>query len=117
MSDREESSEEDYVYDVYYRDDQEHNPVNASNVGSLVWFDGTAEYVDDNDSESELGDFGDEDSNGKKKKKNHNLNIKQPRIIIKMIILRRRMMVLMTSSVTVSYVTCQYITYIFYDRI
>ncbi|CAO3674010.1 unnamed protein product [Rhizopus stolonifer] len=63
LSDREESSEKDYVYDVYYRDDQEHSPVNASNVGSLVWFDGTAEYVDDNDSESELGDFGDEDSN------------------------------------------------------
>lgn len=34
------------------------------NIGSLVWFDQQSEYLDD-DSDSELGDFVDEDSNGK----------------------------------------------------
>ena len=50
------------MYDVYYRDDDQR--VNTSNIGSLIWFDETqSEYVDD-DSDSELGDELDEDSNG-----------------------------------------------------
>lgn len=67
MNDREQKQEDedDYVYDVYYRDDQEPNALNVNNVGSLVWFDDTTEYMDDNDTESEMGDVGDEDSNGK----------------------------------------------------
>ncbi|KAI8645796.1 hypothetical protein BD408DRAFT_440560 [Parasitella parasitica] len=58
-----EKEEEDYVYDVYYRDDEntEQN-VALMNVGSLVWFDEQSEYLDD-DSDSELGDNVDEDSN------------------------------------------------------
>ncbi|KAG1148502.1 hypothetical protein G6F37_010846 [Rhizopus arrhizus] len=57
-----EPEDDDYVYDVYYR--EEHNPVvNTSNVGSLVWFDGATEYMDDNDTDSEIGDVEDEDSN------------------------------------------------------
>ncbi|OBZ89389.1 putative RNA polymerase II nuclear localization protein SLC7A6OS [Choanephora cucurbitarum] len=57
----ERQEEEDYVYDVYYRDDDQR--VNTSNIGSLIWFDETqSEYVDD-DSDSELGDELDEDSN------------------------------------------------------
>lgn len=36
----------------------------SMNVGSLVWFDEQSEYLDD-DSDSELGDNVDEDSNGK----------------------------------------------------
>jgi hypothetical protein len=38
--------------------------MNLMNVGSLVWFDEQSEYLDD-DSDSELGDNVDEDSNGK----------------------------------------------------
>ncbi|CEJ03777.1 hypothetical protein RMCBS344292_17754 [Rhizopus microsporus] len=65
LNDREQKQEDedDYVYDVYYRDDQEPNALNVNNVGSLVWFDDTTEYMDDNDTESEMGDVGDEDSN------------------------------------------------------
>lgn len=64
LQDKEEDKEEDYVYDVYYRDDAdlEAEGVNNMNIGSLVWFDQQSEYLDD-DSDSELGDFVDEDSN------------------------------------------------------
>jgi hypothetical protein len=69
VNDRDEQKEEDdYVYDVYYRDDsnQQMN-MKGVNIGSLVWFDEVAEYLDD-DSDSELGDYVDEDSNGKNPK-------------------------------------------------
>lgn len=63
MNDRVEETEDDYVYDVYYRDDENlEQGMNSMNVGSLVWFDNESEYLDD-DSDSELGDFADEDSN------------------------------------------------------
>lgn len=64
VQEKEEEKEEDYVYDVYYRDD--HNldqGIASKNIGSLVWFDDTSEYLDD-DTDSELGDNVDEDSNG-----------------------------------------------------
>lgn len=65
VQEREQDKEDDYVYDVYYRDDEnmEHS-MNSMNVGSLVWFDEQSEYLDD-DTDSELGDNVDEDSNGK----------------------------------------------------
>jgi hypothetical protein len=69
VNDRDEQKEEDdYVYDVYYRDDsnQQMN-MKGVNIGSLVWFDEVSEYLDD-DSDSELGDYVDEDSNGKNTK-------------------------------------------------
>lgn len=65
VQEKEEDKEEDYVYDVYYRDDadlEEQGVINM-NIGSLVWFDEQSEYLDD-DSDSELGDNVDEDSNG-----------------------------------------------------
>ncbi|KAI7891301.1 uncharacterized protein EV154DRAFT_508596 [Mucor mucedo] len=63
LQERETEKEEDYVYDVYYRDDNSFEQgINSKNVGSLVWFDDTSEYLDD-DSDSELGDDVDEDSN------------------------------------------------------
>ncbi|KAI8968976.1 hypothetical protein BDF20DRAFT_137537 [Mycotypha africana] len=61
-----EENEDDYVYDVYYKDDAEilsQQSINSMNVGSLVWFDDESEYIDDSDSNSELGDELDEDSN------------------------------------------------------
>ncbi|KAI8878079.1 hypothetical protein K501DRAFT_288072 [Backusella circina FSU 941] len=59
----EEKEDDDYVYDVYYRDDSHHQTdMKGVNIGSLVWFDEVAEYLDD-DSDSELGDYVDEDSN------------------------------------------------------
>ncbi|KAF1805975.1 hypothetical protein V8B55DRAFT_1486866 [Mucor lusitanicus] len=63
LQEREQDKEDDYVYDVYYRDDEnmEHS-MNSMNVGSLVWFDEQSEYLDD-DTDSELGDNVDEDSN------------------------------------------------------
>lgn len=65
MQEKEVEKEEDYVYDVYYRDDNSlEQGINSKNVGSLVWFDDSSEYLDD-DSDSELGDNVDEDSNGK----------------------------------------------------
>ncbi|KAL1935103.1 hypothetical protein VTP01DRAFT_4243 [Rhizomucor pusillus] len=58
-----EESEDDYVYDVYYRDDSNHNlGISSANIGSLVWFDEETQFMND-DSESEPGDYGDEDSN------------------------------------------------------
>jgi hypothetical protein len=64
VQEKEEEKEEDYVYDVYYRDDNNlESGINSKNVGSLVWFDDQSEYLDD-DSDSELGDYVDEDSNG-----------------------------------------------------
>jgi hypothetical protein len=65
VQEKEEDKEEDYVYDVYYRDDAdlEEQGVTNMNIGSLVWFDEQSEYLDD-DSDSELGDNVDEDSNG-----------------------------------------------------
>jgi isopentenyldiphosphate isomerase len=65
VQEKEVESEDDYVYDVYYRDDEnlEHG-INSANIGSLVWFEDQSEYMDDG-SDSELGDFVDEDSNGK----------------------------------------------------
>ncbi|KAG2208640.1 hypothetical protein INT46_001366 [Mucor plumbeus] len=63
LQEKEEEKEEDYVYDVYYRDDENiEQSMNLMNVGSLVWFDEQSEYLDD-DSDSELGDNVDEDSN------------------------------------------------------
>lgn len=65
VQEKETEKEEDYVYDVYYRDDSSfEQAINSKNVGSLVWFDDSSEYLDD-DSDSELGDNVDEDSNGK----------------------------------------------------
>ncbi|CEP15004.1 hypothetical protein [Parasitella parasitica] len=63
LQEKEEEKEEDYVYDVYYRDDKNiEQSLALTNVGSLVWFDEQSEYLDD-DSDSELGDNVDEDSN------------------------------------------------------
>lgn len=63
MNDKHEEKEDDYVYDVYYRDDQNiDEEMKSMNVGSLVWFENESEYLDD-DSDSELGDIDDEDSN------------------------------------------------------
>ncbi|KAL9559356.1 hypothetical protein PS6_000823 [Mucor atramentarius] len=63
LQEREEEKEDDYVYDVYYRDDENiEQGMNSMNIGSLVWFDEQSEYLDD-DSDSELGDNVDEDSN------------------------------------------------------
>ncbi|KAI9487707.1 MAG: hypothetical protein EXX96DRAFT_554330 [Benjaminiella poitrasii] len=63
LQEKDEEKEEDYVYDVYYRDDAHIDQnINSMNVGSLVWFDDQSEYVDD-ESDSELGDELDEDSN------------------------------------------------------
>lgn len=65
VQEKEEEKEDDYVYDVYYRDDENiEQGMNSMNIGSLVWFDEQSEYLDD-DSDSELGDNVDEDSNGK----------------------------------------------------
>lgn len=65
VQEKEEEKEDDYVYDVYYRDDENiEQSMNSMNIGSLVWFDEQSEYLDD-DSDSELGDNVDEDSNGK----------------------------------------------------
>lgn len=64
VQEKEEEKDDDYVYDVYYRDDNNlEQSINNMNVGSLVWFDDQSEYLDD-DSDSELGDYADEDSNG-----------------------------------------------------
>ncbi|KAI8972713.1 hypothetical protein BDB01DRAFT_808947 [Pilobolus umbonatus] len=58
-----EEDDDDYVYDVYYQADHHMGQViNTANIGSLVWFDDNSEYLD-NDSDSELGDIEDEDSN------------------------------------------------------
>ncbi|KAI9025803.1 hypothetical protein CLU79DRAFT_743155 [Phycomyces nitens] len=55
--------EDEYVYDVYYRDDSNLTAgINAGNIGSLVWFDEETGYLND-DTDSELGDHEDEDSN------------------------------------------------------
>ncbi|KAK4513085.1 uncharacterized protein ATC70_000123 [Mucor velutinosus] len=63
LQEKEEDKEDDYVYDVYYRDDENiEQSMTSMNVGSLVWFDEQSEYLDD-DSDSELGDYADEDSN------------------------------------------------------
>ncbi|CAO0795738.1 unnamed protein product [Mucor circinelloides] len=63
LQEKEEEKEDDYVYDVYYRDDENiEQGMNSMNIGSLVWFDEQSEYLDD-DSDSELGDNVDEDSN------------------------------------------------------
>ena len=70
VHEKDEEKEEDYVYDVYYRDDSNEQGVNSGNVGSLVWFDDHSEYLDD-DSDSELGDYADEDSNGNRGKADH----------------------------------------------
>ncbi|KAL0088391.1 hypothetical protein J3Q64DRAFT_1725414 [Phycomyces blakesleeanus] len=57
------SEEDEYVYDVYYRDDSNVTTgINAANIGSLVWFDEQGEFLND-DTDSELGDHEDEDSN------------------------------------------------------
>jgi len=65
VQEKEEEKEDDYVYDVYYREDENiEQGMNSMNIGSLVWFDEQSEYLDD-DSDSELGDNVDEDSNGK----------------------------------------------------
>ncbi|KAF7728242.1 solute carrier 7, member 6 opposite strand [Apophysomyces ossiformis] len=54
---------EDYVYDVYYRDDSGNaTELHSGNIGSLVWFENESEYVND-DEDSEVGDIEDEDSN------------------------------------------------------
>ncbi|ORZ02873.1 hypothetical protein BCR43DRAFT_482313 [Syncephalastrum racemosum] len=54
---------DEYVYDVYYRDDSNANvSVHSTNVASLVWYD-DADYMNNNDEDSELGDNEDEDSN------------------------------------------------------
>lgn len=64
VQEKEEEKDDDYVYDVYYRDDNNlDKEITNMNVGSLVWFDEQSEYLDD-DSDSELGDYVDEDSNG-----------------------------------------------------
>ncbi|CAO3613537.1 unnamed protein product [Cunninghamella blakesleeana] len=53
----------DYVYDVYYCDTSNTGQtISGTNIGSLVWFDDETEYLND-ESESEAGDDGDEDSN------------------------------------------------------
>ncbi|GAN09076.1 solute carrier family 7, member 6 opposite strand [Mucor ambiguus] len=63
LQEKEEEKEDDYVYDVYYRDDENlEQGMNSMNIGSLVWFDEQSEYLDD-DTDSELGDNVDEDSN------------------------------------------------------
>ncbi|CAO3620548.1 unnamed protein product [Mucor hiemalis] len=63
LQEKEEEKDDDYVYDVYYRDDNNlDKEITNMNVGSLVWFDEQSEYLDD-DSDSELGDYVDEDSN------------------------------------------------------
>ncbi|ORX58044.1 hypothetical protein DM01DRAFT_1333725 [Hesseltinella vesiculosa] len=58
------SMDEDYVYDVYYCD-VTNNPASfaGANIASLVWFDDQNEEYMNDDSDSELGDFADEDSN------------------------------------------------------
>ncbi|KAI8088686.1 uncharacterized protein BX664DRAFT_331121 [Halteromyces radiatus] len=61
----EEPEEDDYVYDVYYCDkstDLTATGIAGPNVGSLVWFDQDTEYLND-DTDSEVGDIEDEDSN------------------------------------------------------
>ncbi|KAI7852237.1 hypothetical protein BDC45DRAFT_513784 [Circinella umbellata] len=62
LNERKINEEDDYVYDVYYRDDTQQGEIHGANVGSLVWFNDETEYMND-DSDSELGDYGDEDSN------------------------------------------------------
>ncbi|KAI8340047.1 hypothetical protein BC941DRAFT_239544 [Chlamydoabsidia padenii] len=60
----EEPEEDDYVYDVYYCDKStdKDTVITGPNVGSLMWFDEETEYMND-DSDSEIGDNEDEDSN------------------------------------------------------
>ncbi|SAL98196.1 hypothetical protein [Absidia glauca] len=65
LNDRvEEPEEDDYVYDVYYCDKSTDNDavIAGPNVGSLMWFDQDTEYMND-DTDSEVGDNEDEDSN------------------------------------------------------
>ncbi|CAO3595166.1 unnamed protein product [Absidia cylindrospora] len=66
LNDRvEEPEKDDYVYDVYYCDKSTDDAVvTGPNVGSLMWFDQETEYLNE-DSDSEIGDNEDEDSNGK----------------------------------------------------
>ncbi|ORZ22178.1 hypothetical protein BCR42DRAFT_473019 [Absidia repens] len=64
LNDRvEEPEKDDYVYDVYYCDKSTDDAdVTGPNVGSLMWFDQETEYLNE-DSDSEIGDNEDEDSN------------------------------------------------------
>ncbi|KAI8143597.1 hypothetical protein BJV82DRAFT_611034 [Fennellomyces sp. T-0311] len=62
LNERVMDEEDDYVYDVYYRDDTQGGEIHGVSVGSLVWFDDETQYMND-DSDSEPGDYGDEDSN------------------------------------------------------
>ncbi|KAI9490672.1 hypothetical protein BDB00DRAFT_836856 [Zychaea mexicana] len=62
LNERVREAEDEYVYDVYYRDDTQQGEIHGANVGSLVWFNDETEYMND-DTDSEPGDYGDEDSN------------------------------------------------------
>ncbi|KAI8069880.1 hypothetical protein BC940DRAFT_296391 [Gongronella butleri] len=63
LSLKDKDPEDDYVYDVYYCDvSSTQTSITGANVAELVWFDDDNEYLND-DSDSELGDIEDEDSN------------------------------------------------------
>ncbi|KAI9318642.1 hypothetical protein BX666DRAFT_1930068 [Dichotomocladium elegans] len=64
LNERKQEDENDYVYDVYYRDDSKSaDAIQNGNVGSLVWFDEDKQYMNDKDSDSDVGNEEDEDSN------------------------------------------------------